>query len=302
MALSPVFDPTHPLGYPELCAATRQLGKSSRHFQSFSAGKSVLGRRLFVYVIGSGRPYALYCGTHHALEYMTSMLLVEFTHRLCAHCESGEPLAGIDVRGILKNRSVCIVPMLNPDGVELHLGGLKTAGALADGLSGMTADFSGWQANARGVDLNHNYNAGWNIVHAMEIESGITGPAPRRYGGPHAESEPETHALCNLCRKIPFSRVYALHSQGEEIYWQYGERTPKNAEAIAARLAAASGYALAQPEPIASHGGFKDWFIQVFARPAFTVEVGFGCNPLPLTDFPLIYEKIEPMLALGLTL
>ena len=37
-------------------------------------------------------------------------------------------------------------------------------------------DTSRWQANARGVDLNHNFNAGWEALHTLEQEQGIYHP------------------------------------------------------------------------------------------------------------------------------
>lgn len=296
------LDVSVPMGYSGLRAATRELHRKYQCLQGFTLGKSVLGRGIPAYVIGSGRPYALYCGAHHSLEYITAMLLAEFTADLCSHAQTGLPLSGFAVRGLLRERSAVVVPMLNPDGVELFLHGPGTAGTLSSALMQITDDFSGWQANAHGVDLNHNYNAGFHILRRMEQERGIDGPSPRRYGGPCPESEPETRALCNLCRRLPFARAFALHSQGEEIYWEYGPRTPGKSYTIARELASCSGYRMAKPETIASHGGFKDWFIEAFGRPGFTIEVGFGRNPLPLSDFSLIYEKVLPMLLLGLTL
>lgn len=297
-----LFDESKPMGYEELCTAVWRLKQRYKSMQCFSIGKSVLGRSLTTMIIGTGNPPLLYVGTHHALEYMTSMVLVKFAQELCEHQESGEKLCGRNVASILARRSIYIIPMLNPDGVELHLHGSSSAGALRERLNRVAdGDFSQWQANARGVDLNHNYNAGFKILRHMEIESGITGPAPRQFGGYRPESEPETHALCNLCRRMLFRRAYAFHSQGEEIYWEYGDRTPKNSYDIAGMLAESCGYTVSQPEGLASHGGFKDWYISVFARPGFTVEIGKGKNPLPPSDFPAVYEKLRDMLVLGLT-
>lgn len=50
-----------------------------------------------------------------------------------------------------------------------------------------------------------------------------------------------------------------------------------------------SGY-----EPIRfvdSYAGYKDWFIQDFRQPGFTVELGQGVNPLPLEQFDEIYQE-----------
>lgn len=64
-------------------------------------------------------------------------------------------------------------------------------------------------------------------------------------------------------------------------------------------LSASSGYKIANPEGLAVGGGFKDWFISAYSRPGFTIEIGKGKNPLPITDLEPIYSKIEEMLLLG---
>ena len=61
-------------------------------------------------------------------------------------------------------------------------------------------------------------------------------------------------------------------------------------------MASVSGYAVAQPQGLAAHGGFKDWFIESTGRPGFTIELGKGENPLPLADFESIYGKAREML------
>lgn len=298
-----LFDEAKPMGYDELCAAAANLKHMCKCVQCFSVGRSVLGRRIPAFIIGNGSHPLLYVGAHHALEYLTSMALVKFAGELCEHLDSGEKLYGSNLRSILSRQCVYIIPMLNPDGVELHLNGAPSAGALREKLTRISGgDFSGWQANARGVDLNHNYNAGFKTLRRMEEESGITGPAPRQFGGYRPESEPETHALCNLCRRMLFSRAYAFHSQGEEIYWSYGDRTPKNSYIMAQALAKSCGYKTAKPEGLASNGGFKDWYISVFARPGFTIEIGNGKNPLPTSDLEPVYEKLRNLLIMGLTI
>ncbi|NLA77634.1 MAG: gamma-D-glutamyl-meso-diaminopimelate peptidase, partial [Clostridiales bacterium] len=75
--------------------------------------------------------------------------------------------------------------------------------------------------------------------------------------------------------------------------------TPERSYLMAKILAASSEYKLVKNEGLCSHGGFKDWFIEEFSRPAFTVEMGLGKNPLPLSDFEDIYKKIEEMLLLS---
>ena len=93
--------------------------------------------------------------------------------------------------------------------------------------------------------------------------------------------------------------MVALHSQGEEIYWQYGDKTPPHSLLIAQTMASVSGYRVAHPTGLASHGGFKDWFIHEFHRPGFTIEIGRGENPLPISDLFPIYDRLCEMLTLA---
>lgn len=266
-------------------------------------GKSVLGRSIWGLKLGAGEEAVLYAGAFHAQEWLTALVLLRFAERLCQALDSGGHLAGIDCRKALLGRGLVIVPCVNPDGVEIALAGAQTAGDLTDEVLRISGgDLSSWNANARGVDINHNFDAGWHILRQLEQSQGIDGPSPRRYGGSAPASEPETQALVNLCERMNFRSVLALHSQGEEIYWKYGDRTPAGAALMARVLAMASGYELKTPVTIASHGGFKDWFIEKYGRPGFTVEMGKGRNPLPLTDLEPVYEQLEELFMLGVVM
>ncbi len=269
----------------------------------FEVGKSVLGRSIWGLKAGAGDEAVLYAGAFHAQEWLTSLVLLRFAERLCQALDSGGQLAGIDCRRALLGRGVVIVPCVNPDGVEIALTGAQAAGDLTDEVLRISGgDLSTWNANARGVDINHNFDAGWHILRQLEQSRGIDGPSPRRFGGWSPASEPETQALTALCGRMNFRSVLALHSQGEEIYWKYGDRTPPGAELMARVLAMSSGYELKTPSSIASHGGFKDWFIEKHGRPGFTVEMGKGKNPLPLDDLEPICERLEEMFMLGVVM
>ena len=150
----------------------------------------------------------------------------------------------------------------------------------------------------RGVDINHNFNADWENLRNKERALGIYGASPTRFGGTKPESEPETVAVANLCRDTKIRHAVALHSQGEVIYWTFGEKVPPRAQRMAEIMATSSGYALDVPISIAEGGGFKDWFISEFKRPAFTIELGKGKNPLPIEDANEIYRRVREMLVL----
>lgn len=271
--------------------------------KNFSAGKSLLGRRISVLTLGEARRGVLFAGATHGSEWLTALVLLRFFDEVCSCLEQEECLYGINVRRAVLKRGIAVLPVLNPDGTEINLRGTRAAPTCAERLRRLSGgDFEHWNANAAGVDINHNFGAGWDLLQQMEHDAGIYGPAPRQYGGPRPFSEPETRAACGICSTLDISRLYSLHSQGEEIYWYYGPRTPILSRDIAHELASASGYVVSAPNGMASHGGFKDWFIESFGRPGFTVEIGKGENPLPLSDLDEIYQKLAPALAAALVL
>lgn len=262
-----------------------------------SIGQSLVGRDLPLVRLGKGEKYLLYVATHHAMEWITSVLLLYLVEDFCRAYESGDALYGADVRSLLETRTLCFVPMLNPDGVELHLNGKDDKNPLTDRLLSMSGgDYSRWQSNGRGVDLNHNYNADFDAYKILEPSLGIFGGGPTRYAGTHPESEPESAALCRFIRQTEPRLLITLHTQGEEIYADAGGYLPPTASALAARFSALSGYTVAKPEKAASYGGLKDWFILEFDRPGFTLECGKGRNPLPYGDAPFIYHRLQQLL------
>ena len=263
-------------------------------------GKSVLGRPIWALQFGESRERVLFAGAFHGMEWLTCSLLLCFAEELCFALDRGFHMADLDVRRALLGRGLVIVPCVNPDGVEICLHGADAALGLRDSVLRIgDGDTDHWQANARGVDLNHNFDAGWYILRQLEQESGITGPAATRFGGYAPESEPETQLLTALCRSVAFRHVLAFHSQGEEIYWHYGNHIPHNAALMARIFAMTSGYRAAAPNGLAAHGGFKDWFIAEFDRPGFTIEIGRGQNPLPLRDLQPIYDQLREMMTLA---
>ncbi len=259
-----------------------------------SAGTSVLGRQLYYIRLGTGPNEVFFNGAHHSLEWITAPLLMKFAEDFLKGLVLDRPIRGFNTRRIWETSSIYILPMVNPDGVDLVLNGLSPDNPYYSRLirwNNNSTDFSRtWQANIRGVDLNHNYNAAWELSKAAEAQYGITGPGPTRYSGPYPESEPETRTVADFTRAHNFRLVLAYHSQGEIIYWNFMNLATEEARIIGETLAADSGYTLDTATGIASYAGYKDWFIQEYRRPGYTVEVGRGQNPLPISQFDKIYS------------
>ncbi len=263
-------------------------------------GRSILGKEIPLLSMGHGSRTVLYVGAHHGMEWMSSAWLLRFIAELCRYYESGGRVGKTSVRTLLDTHTLVFVPMLNPDGVGYQIHGVDPDNPLSERLTGMLGeepDFTHWQANARGVDLNHNYNADFSHYKALEAQNGITGGCPSRYSGEAPESEPEVHALCNWIRFQQNLRgVMTLHTQGEEIYYKSGGVCPHGAEAVARRLSALCGYRLSEAEGLASYGGLTDWCIRELQIPSFTLECGRGENPLPESSFLPVYTSLRQVL------
>lgn len=270
-----------------------------------SAGKSVLGRDLTYIRLGTGPREVFYNGAHHSLEWITSPVLMKFVEDFARAYALGTTLRGFNPRTIASQASIYILPMVNPDGVDLVLNGLQPDNPYYNDLirwNNGSTDFSqDWQANIHGVDLNHNYNAEWETSKEYEAQYGITGPGPTRFGGPAPESEPESKAVADFTRNHNFRLVMAYHSQGQLIYWNFQNLAPPEARTIGQQLSRVSGYLLDETTGIASFAGYKDWFIQEYRRPGYTIEVGRGRNPLPISQFDTIYNDNLGMLLLAAT-
>lgn len=230
-------------------------------------------------------------------------VLMKFIENFCRAYAAGSSIRGYNIQQIWNSSSIYIIPMVNPDGVNLVLEGLKPDNPYYNELlqwNDTGQPFSQvWQANIRGVDLNRNYPASWEEAKAQEPSLGITGPGPTRFGGPFPLSEPESQAIVDFTRQHNFKLVIAYHTQGQVIYWLYKNIFVPRAQQIGETFARASGYALSATPYEAAYAGYKDWFIEEYTRPGYTIEAGLGRNPLPISQFDMIYNNNEEIMLLA---
>ena len=270
-------------------------------------GKSVMGKRLSYLRIGTGPKEVFYNGAHHANEWITAPLLAKFAEDYArAIFEKGD-VCNRNAQNLFSRTTLFLAPMIDPDGVDLVTGVLNS-GRYYDRtleISGNYPDIpfpEGWKANIDGTDLNLNYPAGWETAREIKAAKGFSSPAPRDYVGPSPLSAPESRAVADFTLHRDFALTVSFHTQGQVIYWRYGDSIPENSKEIGLRFSLASGYALEDTPYDSSFAGYKDWFISEFDRPGYTVEAGLGANPLPLTDLPSIYERTKELMVLGLEL
>ena len=289
--------------YEELLKSIKFIESRYPFCKIYSIGESVAKKSLYCIKVGRGENKVFYNGAHHGAEWITSALLMRFVEEYCEAYVRGKPLFCVPSKYLFENVSLFVVPMVNPDGVDISINGARIYTADFPRLfkqNGNSSDFSTWQSNFNGVDLNHNYDALWEFSRQGEIEHSIFGPGPTRWAGEKPFSEPETKAIKGLTEKENFKLAMAFHSQGQVIYYDFSGSEPNYSLCLVKAISAGTPYIPDIPEGIASYGGYKDWFINTYKRVCLTVEVGNGENPLPISDLKQIYKETLPILAGGM--
>lgn len=290
--------PRENYGYNEMLNDLEMLQASYPFIQVNSIGSTVLGRSIPVVRLGWGKKEVHYNGSFHANEWITTMLLLKFIEVYAKAYDSGKKIGSFNIKSLFDSASLWVVPMVNPDGVQLVQGKIDTkTKAYTDALriNRGSRDFSSWKANIRGVDLNDQFPAHWETEVSRRAAAA---PAPRDYPGTAPLSEPEARAMAEFTKAHNFRLVSAFHTQGEEIYWGYRGLEPNESQLIVTRLVEVSGYEAIRY--VESDAGYKDWFIQEWRRPGFTVECGSGINPLPVSQFWDIWGKVIGIFLMGL--
>jgi len=250
-------------------------------------GKSVLNNPLYEIILGKGERVVHLNGSFHANEWITSLILMRILNEFLISLTNQQPIREINPLSLYEKNLLSIVPMVNPDGVDLVING--PTDLIKDDVTKINKgsnDFTHWKANIRGIDLNNQFPANWEIEKERKIPKQ---PASRDYPGDFPMTEPEVTAMAKLAGDRNIDCMIALHTQGREIYWGYENYEPPESEELVKEFERESGYLAVRY--IDSHAGYKDWFLQTYRKPGFTVELGKGINPLPLSLAPSIYEE-----------
>ncbi|MFZ5973785.1 MAG: M14 family metallopeptidase [Bacillota bacterium] len=267
-----------------------------------SIGKSVEGRDIPLIRLGKGSKKIILLGAHHAREYMTSTFLMETADEYARAYASGGKFGGYDIQKLLNGITVYIVPMVNPDGVNLVQNGPDSAKNTEKvrSMRMLQDSYDEWKANINGVDLNRQYPCHWE-----EKASATDVPSSEMYKGTAPATEPEVQAVIGLCKAQDFVLAVSFHTKGEVIYWADSgtqDAIPAGSR-IAQALGEVSGYKLmpVSEDPSVYGAGFENWFRQDFKRPAFCIELtptGNGSAPYDDALFDkLIWKKAKTLCA-----
>lgn len=269
------------------------------YFEINNIGESTLGEKIIYIKLGNGNKKLFINASHHANEWMTSLIIMMFIEKYLKLYKYKEIYKGYNIEELWNNVSVYIIPMVNPDGVNLCL---KNKRIINNKLfyeiwGNYFNELDKWKSNIRGIDLNLNYPAGWNYAKKNKLKKGINKPGPRDYPGPNPISEIETKNIIRFTKLFNFDMTISLHSQGKEIYWNYLNYKINKGYEIGKKLEKISGYVLTKPNFNSSFAGYKDWFIENYKKPGYTIEIGEGEEgiSLPLENAEKIYNEVEEL-------
>lgn len=292
--------------YEEMCADLQEL-------ENVYTGKiqvnvlAVTADRRNIYEVVAGNPDAdrhiiIQAGIH-AREYMTSLLVMKQLEFYLAYGSEGT-YKGKTAGEWFDQAAVHLMPMMNPDGISISQYGLDGIRDTAireniqewynrDQTEGLTsysmADYlKYWKANANGVDLNRNFDYGF------EEYKGAAQPGAQKYKGTAPASETESAALVKRTEELNPVLAISYHATGSVIYWDYGQSGSlrDDCRRLVEVIHSVNGneikYAATDKQDAAGYG---DWLVMKKGIPSATIEIGAGAAPLAAREFEDIWKR-----------
>ena len=88
-------------------------------------GLSVLGKPIYAVRLGKGSRKVFYSASIHANEWITSVVLMKFIEDYATSYLTNRNLSSYSVRSLFQDVSIYLIPMVNPDGVDLVTGAIS---------------------------------------------------------------------------------------------------------------------------------------------------------------------------------
>jgi len=275
-------------------------------------GQTVDGNKLYDFRVGNpaAERHLLVFGGIHAREYITAQLVMRQLVQLLSDQSMNGSYENMAVRELLSNTEIHFIPMANPDGIgisQLGLEGLRTEAvretvrqiASKDGKALTEAYLRQWKSNANGVDLNRNFDALWE-----SYNDHLGHASADHYKGTAPECELESKALADLTRQFQFDATLSYHTQGEVIYWNFGQEGELKDMSLllANRVSELTGYRLDGNFQALDTAGYKDWAISKMGIPSLTIEAGHGGNPVDPAQMDAIWRENKDVVPMTLKL
>ncbi len=137
----------------------KELKRAYPFLEVKNIGNSVLGKEIPYVRIGNGAREILYHASIHANEWITSVLLMKFIENFCEAYTVNKSIQGYLPSELFKRVSLYIVPMVNPDGVNLVTNNIDNNSSEYKKLLDISKNFpkipfpEGWKANYNGESL-----------------------------------------------------------------------------------------------------------------------------------------------------
>ncbi|XP_059506804.1 inactive carboxypeptidase-like protein X2 [Stegostoma tigrinum] len=212
--------------YQELRRVMREVRRQCPSItRIYSIGKSYRGLKLYVLEISDnpgvhelGEPEFRYVAGMHGNEVLGRELLILLMQFLCKKYLQQEPR----IVELIHSTRIHLLPSMNPDGYEI--------------AHQLGSELCGWaigRYTLQGYDLNHNFadlnSILWDAQDEAEDPSLISNhfiPIPAYYKWPNASVAPETRAVINWMRKIPFVLSANLHGGDMVVSYPYDMARP----------------------------------------------------------------------------
>jgi g-D-glutamyl-meso-diaminopimelate peptidase len=235
----------------------------------------------------------------HAREYIATNFLMYLTDTYALNYVNDVSRDGYSFRNALDNVSFLIIPMVNPDGINLVQNGFDSTLDPEYVKSMYTNSYGsrGWKATATGVDLNNNFDLLWTPKGSA--------PAYAGYGGPYAASEPETRAMQNVIDNTDFKAFVSFHTQGQVVYWMdpnCNQELVEKFKPLADRICEETGFTEMPSDGTYGSSGYMTDYVRYYKeKPAMTIEMCpyIGDYPYPESDFDSV---AYPLRNIGLIL
>lgn len=286
-------DPYHEYSYENILEDAEELQEMYPELIRLkSIGKTVEGRDITLIELGNGSRKVFLSGATHAREYISTAYLMYMIDRYAYAYSTHGTFGEYNIVEILNNVTFCIVPMVNPDGVNLVQNGIYSVKNY-DAVSKITMNhsdrfgFYSWKANINGVDLNRNYPNNWYV------DRPVTSPASSLFKGYSPLSEPETKAIMDYLNSNMCWAYLSFHSQGEGVYgWNDGNAGYyPQLNSMVSRILKASGFKKLTDTADTDYGTFGDTVRETFLKPTLTIELCkyVGSYPYPNEDFDNVW-------------
>ncbi len=278
------INPKDEYSYSDMLSDSKLLSEKYPEFIEISSiGKSEEGRDLTLILLGNqdAKINIMIQASIHAREFITTTVLMAQIDYMLKNLDTEYKLTGFTCRELLDRICFHIVPMSNPDGVEI-----VQSGVISSLYPGKTSgiDHRQWKANAKGIDLNANFDALWQNYKSPSA------PSPEKYKGKSPESAAESKALADYVRKSPIDITLSYHTMGSVIFWDFPDQDKLNELnlSLSAKIVSESGfYPFSDPYTCA---GFRDWAI-LQGIPSLTIEMGVGKVPSTFSEFFQIWSR-----------